>query len=149
MLNHREWFVSEWGPTELDPVHKEPAIFENGDFFLRIRRPSTRNQRFQEPKIRSSGWRLRKRRFSNTMTSWLGSRLALPYIRFENATCGYSLRIYGEKISVFENTRLLVDGALEYWLSSTRVLDGSQSQSEASDLCSNKEEIRLLQCRTG
>ena len=57
----------------------------------------TKNGGFQ---IRSSGWRFlkteihhiridgRKRRFSNTMTSGLGSRLALPHIRFENATCG-------------------------------------------------------------
>ena len=30
----------------------------------------------------------RKQRFSNTMRSYLGSRLALPHIRLENATCG-------------------------------------------------------------
>ena len=55
----------------------------------------------------------RKRRFSNTMTSCLGLRLALPHIRFENATCGRRFFKYGEKISVkFENTRLCVNEAL-------------------------------------
>ena len=56
-----------------------------------------------------SGWRVlkteihsirvdgRKRRFSNTTTSCLGSRLALPHIRFENATCGHRFFKYGEK----------------------------------------------------
>ena len=82
-----------------------------------------------------------KRRFSNTMTSCLGSRLVLPHIRFENATCGRrvfqiprkkspfryvwtvkydskALHVdedifkYGEKISVFESTRLRVERAL-------------------------------------
>ena len=59
-----------------------PHLAENGGF-----------------QIRSSGWRFlkteiyhihvdgRKRKFSNTMTLFLGSRLALPHIRFENAAC--------------------------------------------------------------
>ena len=90
----------------------------------------------------------RKRRFSNTMTSCLGSRLAFPHIRFENVTCGRRFFKYGEKnlrfrkypatcgwsntiqkryvwtqifflnteekVSVFENTRLRVDGQIRF-----------------------------------
>ena len=90
----------------------------------------------------------RKRRFSNTMTSCLGSRLAFPHIRFENVTCGRRFLKYGEKnlrfrkypatcgwsntiqkryvwtqifflnteekVSVFENTRLRVDGQIRF-----------------------------------
>ena len=55
----------------------------------------------------------RKRRFSNTMTSCLGSRLALPHIRFENVTCGVWTQLVlktEDKVSVFENTRLRVNG---------------------------------------
>ena len=46
------------------------------------------------------------------MTSCLGSRLARPHIRVETATCGHRFFKYGEKISVFENTRLRVDGQI-------------------------------------
>ena len=60
--------------------------------------------------MRSPGWRFLKtetyrirvhgriRRVLNTMTSCLGSRLALPHIRFENATSmdAFILK-YGEK----------------------------------------------------
>ena len=66
----------------------------------------TKNGGFQ---IRSPGWRFlkteihrirmdwRKRRFSNTIMSCLSSRLALSYIRFENATCVRILFKYGGK----------------------------------------------------
>ena len=49
------------------------------------------------------------------MTSCLGSRLALPHIRFENATCGRRFFLNTEKkASVFENTRLRVDGQIRF-----------------------------------
>ena len=52
----------------------------------------------------------RKRRFSNSMKSYLGSRLALQFIRLENVTCGCRLFLNTEeKISFFENTWLRVD----------------------------------------
>ena len=63
----------------------------------------------------------RKRRFSNTMTSCLGSRLALPHMRFERRRFFLNTE---EKFSVFENTRLRVDGF------STLVLYHRQSNSD-------------------
>ena len=57
----------------------------------------------------------RKRRFSNTMTSCLGSRLALPHIRFKNATYGRRFFLNTEEnVFVFYNTRLRVDGQIRF-----------------------------------
>ena len=55
----------------------------------------------------------RKRRFLNTMTSWLhiGSRLAL---RHSYDSEGADLFKYGGKVSVSENTRLSVDGRIRF-----------------------------------
>ena len=50
--------------------------------------------------------------FSNTITSCLGSRLALSQIRFENVD---DFKFYREeKVSVFENTRLRVYGEKQF-----------------------------------
>ena len=57
----------------------------------------------------------RKPKFSNTMTSCLGSELALTHIQFENAWCGHRFfKIRRKKLSVFENTRLRVDNQIRY-----------------------------------
>ena len=55
----------------------------------------------------------RKRRFLNTMTSWLhiGSRLALRH-SYDSEEA--DLFKYGGKVSVFENTRLSVDGRIRF-----------------------------------
>ena len=55
----QQYFVRLHGP--LDPIHTQPGIFENGDFFLRIRLPSTRKRHFSGTEkrgfqIRSPGW---------------------------------------------------------------------------------------------
>ena len=55
---------------------------ENGGF--QTRSPGWRFLKTEIHRIRVDG---QKGRFSNTMTSCLGSRLALPHIRIENATC--------------------------------------------------------------
>ena len=62
------------------------------------------------------GERKRRFSFSNTMTSCLDSRLALPHIRFENATCGRRFFILNteEEVCVFENTQLRVDGQIRF-----------------------------------
>ena len=66
-------------------VHTYPAFSgtENGDF--QIRSPGWKS--FENGDSSYSCGRA-KTGFSNTMTLCLGSRLALPHIRFENATCG-------------------------------------------------------------
>ena len=53
--------------------------------------------------------------FSDTMTSCLGSRLALPHIRFDNAKCGRRFLLNTEKkTTVFENTRLRGDVQIRF-----------------------------------
>ena len=95
--------------------------FENGDVSYSCGRAKT-----EVFKHALQGWRLlktgmhriradgRKRRFSNAMTSCLGSRLALPHIRFEDAMCRRKFFKYEEKTSNFENTRLRVDGQIRF-----------------------------------
>ena len=88
---------------KLDPVHLA-GYFRNRRLFspntaavhTYLAFSGTENEGFQ---VRSPGWRVlkteihrirvdeRKRRFSNTITSCLGSRLALPHIGFENTMC--------------------------------------------------------------
>ena len=49
------------------------------------------------------------------MTSCLGSRLALPHIRLENAMCGCRFILNTEKkISIIENTRIRVDDQIQF-----------------------------------
>ena len=93
----------------LRPRSHVAGYFRKRRFFLRIWLPSTRTcsgvfghrkrtfsnalfrvEIFENGYLHLSYIRIdgRKRRFSNTITSCLGSRLTFPYIRFENGSCG-------------------------------------------------------------
>ena len=52
-----------------------------------------------------------KRRFSNTMTSILGSRIALRHVAIRKTQIYLNTE---EKVSFFENTRLPVDGQIRF-----------------------------------
>ena len=77
-------------------VHTLPAFSgtKNGGFQIPVRSPGWRFLKTEIHRIRRD-WR--KRRFSNTIMSCLSSRLALPHIRFENATCVRIFFKYGGK----------------------------------------------------
>ena len=76
-----------------------PHLAENGGF--QIRSPGWRFLKTEIYHIPVDG---QKRRFSNTMTSCLGSRLALPHIRFENAACGRRFFEHGGNEVTFSKT---------------------------------------------
>ena len=56
----------------------------------------------------------RKRRFSNTMTSCLGTGLTLPHIGFEMLRVDADFFKHEGKSYVFENTRLRVDSQIRF-----------------------------------
>ena len=56
----------------------------------------------------------RKRRFSNTMTSCLGSRFALRTYDLKTLRVDADFLNTEENVSVFQNTRLRVDGQIRF-----------------------------------
>ena len=89
-------------------VHTQPAFSGTENQGFQIRSPEWRLLKTVTYRLRVDG---RKRRFSNTMTSCLGSRLALWHNYDSEVADLFNME---EKVSVFENTRLRVDGQIRF-----------------------------------
>ena len=126
-MQRRQWCCA----CTLKTPSTHSRVFSKTDFFLRMRLPSIRNQRFRAPKTEVSKYALQGGHFENRDSSHSCGRAKTEVFKYDDVMPRFKARSSAhtirkryvwtqiflnteKKISVFKNTRLRVDCQIRF-----------------------------------